>query len=245
MRSLLQASKAGGRGTGGPLSRRVKEGNLRTSRRETSHLFSGAALTLSPPNVTCCDIMWSTCGCVPKVQRLRPSFQNRPMPEASTGSRLEVSVFGQIVGARLPSGAMSHAAAALGLGSSAAHCTYRLSAGDGWACERGAAAGSSHTDWPASAGTFVWEQPVDATFVGPHLGGWPRVEVEVRWVDVHGRSEVAGYAAQHLPKTPGTHALSCRVWRPRGSLLERLSAFFVGASPQAPCIHCSVLCESH
>lgn len=158
------------------------------------------------------------------------------MPEASTGSRLEVSVFGQIVGARLPSGAMSHAAAALGLGSSAAHCTYRLSAGDGWACERGAAAGSSHTDWPASAGTFVWEQPVDATFVGPHLGGWPRVEVEVRWVDVHGRSEVAGYAAQHLPKTPGTHALSCRVWRPRGSLLERLSAFFVGASPQAPCI---------
>ena len=98
------ASKAGGRGTGGgPLSRRVKEGNLRTSRRETSHLFSGAALTLSPPHVTCCDIMFMW---------MRPESSNvfvrrsktDSMPEASTGSRLEVSVFGQIVGARLPSG---------------------------------------------------------------------------------------------------------------------------------------------
>ena len=35
----------------------------------------------------------------------------------------------------------------------------------------------------------------------------------------------------HVPSAPGVHDLSCRVWRPRGSLLDRFATFFVGGAP--------------
>ena len=34
------------------------------------------------------------------------------------------------------------------------------------------------------------------------------------------------------PAAPGVHDLACRVWRPRGSLLDRFAAFFVGGAPE-------------
>lgn len=82
---------------------------------------------------------------------------------------------------------------------------------------------------------------------------------QVRWVDAHGRSDLAGYALlcaarpasahtrlasdappsnaggrarRHVPTCPGCHSLECQLWRPRGSLMERVAAWFVGGYPQ-------------
>jgi B9 domain-containing protein 2 len=152
---------------------------------------------------------------------------------AAPPPRVEVHVFGHVLGARLDSTTLDYAAHALGLSTSAALCSYRLVAGNGWALGKGSAAGTSHTDCPASEpGTFLWEQPFDASFVGCVLDGWPRIEVELRRVDAHGRSELAGYAYHHVPSAAGTHALRCRIWRPQGTLADRLSTFFLGAPPE-------------
>ena len=64
------------------------------------------------------------------------------------------------------------------------------------------------------------------------LQGWPRLEIEVFWRDAHGRSDFAGYAVAPVPTTQGTHAVTCPVWRPRGSKKDRLAAFFVGGYPR-------------
>lgn len=153
--------------------------------------------------------------------------------DRSAGPRIEVAVFGHVQGARLTTTMFGHATHALGLSSRAAHCSYRLVAGERWALVKGVASGASHTDCPASdTGTFVWEHPLDASFVGAAHNGWPRLELEVRTVDAHGRSEIAGYATQHLPSAPGTHSLRCCIWRPRGSFAERASTFFLGNPAQ-------------
>jgi B9 domain-containing protein 2 len=155
------------------------------------------------------------------------SKQEAPPP------RVEVYVFGHVLGARLDSTSLDYAAHALGLSTSAALCSYRLVAGKDWALGKGSVAGTSHTDCPASEpGAFLWEQPFDASFVGCVLDGWLRIELEVRTVDAHGRSELAGYAYHHVPSAAGTHALRCPIWRPRGTLADRLSTFFLGAPPQ-------------
>lgn len=153
--------------------------------------------------------------------------------QAATPPRVEVHVFGHVLGARLETTTLGYAAHALGLSTSAALCSYRLAAGKGWALGKGAVAGTSHTDCPATEpGAFLWEQPFDASFVGCVLDGWPRMELEVRTVDAHGRSELAGYAYHHVPSAAGTHVLRCRIWRPQGTLVDRLSTFFLGAPPQ-------------
>jgi len=154
-------------------------------------------------------------------------------PKPARPPRAEVHIFGHVMGARLTTSSLGVAAHAMGMSTSAAHCSYRLVAGPGWSLGRGAAAGASHTDCSASEpGAFVWSQPFDASFVGTALDGWPRIEVEVRSVDAHGRSELAGYATHHVPAAPGTHSICCRLWRPRGSFVDRLSTYFLGAPPQ-------------
>ena len=83
---------------------------------------------------------------------------------------------------------------------------------------------------------FVFNHPVEACYESrsnePSEHEWPRIEIEVRWRDEHGRSDLGGYAVVHVPNAPGMHEVSCRVWRPRGGLFERIAAFFVGGYPQ-------------
>ena len=83
---------------------------------------------------------------------------------------------------------------------------------------------------------FVFQHPVDVSYEAsgedPTAIGMPRIEVEVRHLDGYGRSDLGGYAVIHVPATPGMHEISCRVWRPRGSFLDRFAAFFIGGAPQ-------------
>lgn len=151
--------------------------------------------------------------------------QNDPSSTVALSMRdvRQVTVLGQVVGA---SGMGS------AFGSANAHCTFRVTAGGSWTHVVGEVQGSSQCDKPTDGGGCVFGHPIDVCFEGPDLGGWPRVEIEVRARDAHGRSDVVGYAIAHVPAAPGMHTLSCPVWQPRGSFFERVSAFFIGGHPQ-------------
>ncbi|KAL1515672.1 hypothetical protein AB1Y20_002289 [Prymnesium parvum] len=138
---------------------------------------------------------------------------------ARTPTPIELTVIGQVVGASE-------------LHTSNAHCTWQLTSGGSWMPLRGRFHGSSQCDAPADSGAVVFQHPIDAVFQGEELRGWPRLEVELRFLDSHGRSDLVGYGVVHVPTIPGHHVLRCPVWRPRGSFFDRLSAFFLGGYPQ-------------
>jgi B9 domain-containing protein 2 len=124
-----------------------------------------------------------------------------------------------------------------GLPASIAHCKWRLASGEHWQCLAGAEGGTSHSDSPAEGGSlFVFNHPLEVCYEAKGEGlderAWPHIEVEIRFSDEHGRSDLGGYAVVHVPNAPGMHEISCRVWRPKGGLVQRIAAFFVGGSPQ-------------
>ena len=129
----------------------------------------------------------------------------------AAGQRQEVTIIGQLIGATE-------------LGANNAQCVWNLRAGSSWIHLSGATHGSSQCDAPAEGGAHVFQHPIDAVFEGSELRGWPRLELELRFFDVHGRSDVAGYAVVHVPTGQGFHRLSCPVWQPRGSLMDRIAA---------------------
>lgn len=117
-----------------------------------------------------------------------------------------------------------------------AHCVWHFIAPKPWTRVAGAASGASQSCAPGeSGGMFVFQHPINLCCEAPPEDpsdiSMPRIEIEVRWRDSYGRSDVGGYAVVHVPVAPGTHELSCRVWRPRGSLGDRFAAFFVGGRP--------------
>lgn len=141
-------------------------------------------------------------------------------PAKPSGEPTRLTVVGQVVGAT-------------GFSAASAHCLWRIVAGESWKQTAGLADGSSHSDAPSDKGTFVFQHPIDASFDGTsNLRDWPRLELEVRGRDSNDRSDIAGYASCPVPTEPGVHSLRCRMWRPRGSLGDRISSFFIGARPQ-------------
>lgn len=122
-------------------------------------------------------------------------------------------------------------------GVSGASCKWWcVSSGSQWRHVSGAASGASQCDSPAEGDLFVFQHPVDVSFEATlddlTAIGMPRIEVEVRLLDAHGRSDLGGYAVLHVPSIPGVHDLACSVWRPRGSTFDRIASFFVGGAPQ-------------
>ena len=139
--------------------------------------------------------------------------------EGAAGARL--TVFGQLAGAS-------------GLNVPSSHAEWKLRAGDGWTLAAGEASRSTQCAGPPPAAP-----PASPTSAPPRrrrftptpgLAGWPRLEIEVRQRDEHGRSDLKGYAVAHVPTAPA-HTLTAAVWRPRGSALVRLAASFVGGRP--------------
>ena len=109
-----------------------------------------------------------------------------------------------------------------------AHCKFWVVAPSKWRRVAGDDFGSSQCDSPGEdGGMFVFQHPVDVSYEtgSDDLStiGMPRIELEVRWLDAVGRSDLGGYAVAHVPATLGVHEMSVRVWRPRGSLLDRFA----------------------
>ena len=133
-----------------------------------------------------------------------------------------ISVIGQLTGA-----------SGLGFASGGAHCKWRLVSAPGWKHVCGLLAGSSQTAHD-SHGAVVWQHPVDACFdarVAPSTLKWPHIEVEIRVRDGMGRSDICGYAMVPIPRDVGQHDLSIPVWRPRRSLVDRMTSWFGSGSP--------------
>jgi B9 domain-containing protein 2 len=78
----------------------------------------------------------------------------------------------------------------------------------------------------------VWNHPIDLHYTTSSVETWPTVYLELWTQDENGRNDVAGYGQAQLPASPGEHRVEVVVWRPRGTFLEGLRAFFLGGHPQ-------------
>lgn len=64
------------------------------------------------------------------------------------------------------------------------------------------------------------------------LQGWPRMVLQVWELDCYNRILPVGYGFLHLPATSGTYDLTVPCWRPKGTYMEEIKAFFLGPTPQ-------------
>lgn len=53
----------------------------------------------------------------------------------------------------------------------------------------------------------VFEHPLDLHYACKTISGWPKFDIEVWTVDVHGRHAVAGYGCLTVPMHPGNYSL--------------------------------------
>ncbi|GBG28138.1 B9 domain-containing protein 2 [Hondaea fermentalgiana] len=72
----------------------------------------------------------------------------------------------------------------------------------------------------------AWNHPLDMHFATTTLDGWPKFCIEVWHEDRYGRNELAGYGVTYVPTSPGEHELECVIWKPQGSLSERIFNYF-------------------
>lgn len=108
---------------------------------------------------------------------------------------------------------------------------FLAQAGSNFRVLQGSSRGKTHSDYPNDDEAAVWAHPVDVHYALRGIDGWPRLKLEVWGVDSFGRCEIAGYGMCIIPTSPGMHELTCPLWRPCGTLRERLSTFFLGGAP--------------
>ena len=111
-------------------------------------------------------------------------------------------------------------------------CRWWIVAGDQWKLMGGLDRGQTQTDESSdSSGNCVWSHPIDVYYEFTGIQGWPKISFEVWEHDSLGRSFLGGYGFCNLPSTPGNHDLVVDLWRPVGSVMEDLTANFIGGSP--------------
>lgn len=115
-------------------------------------------------------------------------------------------------------------------------CKWYLEWGKAWSLLAGDEA--SQTQYAASSSDnydgvqeVVWNHPIDVHFATASMQGWPRIIMQLCELDDYGRSVLSGYGFTHLPTNPGYHELEIHCWRPSGSVIDELNAFFLGTSP--------------
>lgn len=88
-----------------------------------------------------------------------------------------------------------------------------------------------HHHSSSNACVVVWNHPIDLHFTTANLKGWPRIVLQVWKLDSYGTASILGYGFTYFPATPGTmQELEVKCWRPRGTLSEEISHFFLGSS---------------
>lgn len=81
-----------------------------------------------------------------------------------------------------------------------------------------------------SSSTFVWNHPIDLHFTTANMKGWPSIILQVWNLDSYGNASILGYGFTYFPATPGIQEVEVNCWRPKGTLLEEVSHFFLGSS---------------
>ena len=134
--------------------------------------------------------------------------------------------------------------AVVGRNNFAVSCQWRIEFGKNWSHVDGETSGQTQycTTNFDSRHSFndtncCWNHPLDVHFIGrsSHLQeGWPRIILQIWEIDPYDRILPVGYGFLHLPtsSTPGTYQLKVPCWRPKGTYLEEIKAFFLGPKPQ-------------
>ncbi|RYG51476.1 hypothetical protein EON67_03300 [archaeon] len=79
---------------------------------------------------------------------------------------------------------------------------------------------------------LVWAHPLDVWYSVSTLDDWPLLLVSVWQQDELERHEIAGYGVARLPTCPGMHFMDIVTWRPEGTRLQEIAAWFRGGLPQ-------------
>ncbi|CAN0053287.1 unnamed protein product, partial [Discosporangium mesarthrocarpum] len=138
-----------------------------------------------------------------------------------------VHVIGEIIGA-------------VGFSNPRLYAHFRLvSDPEHWYVLRGREEGFTQVDQSAVSssgsalgGNAIWNHPLDIHYGTDSVEGWPRLLLEVWYLDDFDRNELAGYGMCFVPPSPGSYRLDCATWRPQGSFTDKLLAKFLGAPPQ-------------
>lgn len=77
-----------------------------------------------------------------------------------------------------------------------------------------------------------WNEPLQMCFASTGLPGWPKMYLEVYSTDAYGRVDLAGYGWCQMPTAPGLHQRDIVIFRPRGSTIDAVSAYFIGGNPR-------------
>ncbi|TMW66062.1 hypothetical protein Poli38472_003827 [Pythium oligandrum] len=122
-----------------------------------------------------------------------------------------------------------------GFGSGGFCCKWAIEYGKNWIHIAGDQLGQTQIDYPSSSGQdydLVWAHPIDLHFAMATLQGWPKMLLQVWYVDTHMAMSLAGYGFIHIPYYPGHHELTVSMWRPMGSAKEELEAQLLGHTPE-------------
>mmetsp|Transcript_37078 Transcript_37078/g.111058 ORF Transcript_37078/g.111058 Transcript_37078/m.111058 type:complete len:404 (+) Transcript_37078:2185-3396(+) len=170
---------------------------------------------------------------------LSHGIRGKPKETSTQATRLrtpaegipEVHFLGEIFGGtnlQLPNGG------GLGAEDMCYSCRWSIEYGKSWSLLAGDCAGQSQYCFVSDAyekGECIWDHPLDVHFTTASVIGWPRIVLQIWALDEYGRANLAGYGFTHLPTSPGQHDIGIQCWRPMGSLLEEIQAFFLGSMP--------------
>lgn len=92
------------------------------------------------------------------------------------------------------------------------------------------AAATTNSNHHSSTSSCVWNHPIDLHFTTANMKGWPRIILQVWSLDSYGTASILGYGFTYFPATPAMQELEVKCWRPRGTLSEEISHFFLGSS---------------
>eukprot|EP00033_Pygsuia_biforma_P003005 GCRY01003306.1.p1 GENE.GCRY01003306.1~~GCRY01003306.1.p1 ORF type:complete len:177 (+),score=20.33 GCRY01003306.1:270-800(+) len=111
-------------------------------------------------------------------------------------------------------------------------CKFGFVAGNTWRKIEGFDKGQTQVDFPEDEHFAVWSHPLDIHYYTKSIQDWPKLYFHVYSQDSFGRNDLAGYGFVHIPTAPGQYELDCVTWRPQGTMLEEMSAFFLGGTPR-------------
>jgi len=111
-------------------------------------------------------------------------------------------------------------------------CKWSFVVGPDWTLLEGADEGQTQVDSPQDGKMAIWAHPIDVHYSTKAIQGWPKLKMQVWHQDRFGRNELYGYSLGQIPLSPGTFDLDCVAWRPKGSISEEITAFFLGGTPQ-------------
>jgi B9 domain-containing protein 2 len=123
-------------------------------------------------------------------------------------------------------------ASASGFGGGSFTCKWTLDLGAAWVHISGDQSGQTHMDSASSGKPVVWSHPLDVHLATNSIQGVPRLQFQVWKVDRDGRAYLAGYGFSHLPCRGGYHEISVPTWRPMGTTIQEITAYFLGPTPQ-------------